>query len=96
MSRRQVYGTWGVLDQIGLESEILSQNGGWNAMGKTNQTGIPNLLSQGPIMLVLIWMVRRLMIPTENLATLHKQVQSSSSEPTCESLGAFCLLEGMG
>lgn len=65
-------------------------------MGKTNQTGIPNLLSQGPIMLVFIWMVRRLMIPTENLTTLHKQVQSSSSEATCESLGAFCLLEGMG
>lgn len=65
-------------------------------MGKINQIGIPNLLSQGPIILVFIWMVRRLMIPTENLNTLHKQVQSSSSEPTCESFGAFCLLEGMG
>lgn len=65
-------------------------------MEETNQTGIPNLSSQGPVMLVFIWTVRRLMIPTENLTTLHKQVQSSSSEPTCESLGVFCLLEGMG
>ena len=64
--------------------------------GKQTKQGIPNLLSQSPIMLVFIWMVRRLMIPTENLVTLHKQVQNSSSESTCESLGAFCFLEGMG
>lgn len=65
-------------------------------MVETNQTGIPNLSSQGSVMFVFIWTVRRLTIPTENLSTLHKQEQSISSESTCKSLGVICLLEGMG